>query len=93
MSLVHVRYVSKSDKIRCLRSVCLAPDNGLEADVSAPLFRAITGHQVNLPALTTRATVAQFDDVPDQMRRPREPIATAGIMSFDIIRDGLWRAC
>jgi hypothetical protein len=35
----------------------------------------------------------QFDDVPDQMRRPWEPIAPAGIMSFDIIRDGLWRAC
>jgi hypothetical protein len=85
MSLVHVRYVSKSDKIRCLRSVCLAPDNGLEADVSAPLFRAITGHQVNLPALTTRATVAQFDDVPDQMRRPRAPCRLRVISGNDVL--------
>ena len=48
---------------------------------------------MNLPALTTRATVASSMNVPDQMRRPWEPIAPAGITSFGIMRDGLWRAC
>jgi hypothetical protein len=37
------RFGSKPDKIRCLRHVCLAPDNGLKADVSARLFRANNG--------------------------------------------------
>src|SRR6266581_2094107 len=38
--LMNVWIGSKPDKIRCLRHVCLAPDNGLKADMSAPLFRA-----------------------------------------------------
>ncbi len=40
---------SKPDKIRCLRHVCLAPDNGLKADVSARLFRAnsVISHRRN----------------------------------------------
>ena len=35
----------KPDKIRCLRHICLAPNNGLKANVSARLFRAINGNR------------------------------------------------